>query len=87
MQLRLSFVLAFAVLLSGMTGLSHAKERAPDPLSPARKRDQAAIEWKLPHQFDEAVREAKAKNRILLIKGVSFGIDEAGATCATDGMW
>ncbi len=54
---------------------------------PGWARDRAAIQWKLPHQFSDALKEAKSKNRILLIKGVSFGIDDAGAKCATDGMW
>lgn len=58
-----------------------------DETTPAERRATAAIEWKLPHQFDEALAEAKKTNRLLLIKGVSFGIDDAGAKCATKGKW
>ena len=54
---------------------------------PQQARAEAAIEWHLPHQFGEAREASKTKNRILLIKGVSFGIDEAGAQCATKGKW
>ena len=55
--------------------------------SEPRERAQAAIDWKLPHQFDEAVAEAERSKRILVIKGVSFGIDPEGAQCATKGKW
>ncbi len=55
--------------------------------SPAPAADTAAIEWVLPADFDEALKRAKDENRLLLIKGVSFGIDQAGATCATAGTW
>ena len=54
---------------------------------PQQARAEAAIEWHLPHQFSEAREASKKQSRILLIKGVSFGIDEAGAQCATKGKW
>jgi len=49
--------------------------------------DECSIRWHFPHQFEEARARSKAENRILLVKGVSFGIDEEGATCATKGKW
>lgn len=45
------------------------------------------IDWVLPGHFDEAVARSKTEQRLLLIKGVSFGIDVAGAACATKGKW
>ena len=49
--------------------------------------DPSAIRWHYPHQFEEARARAAKEKRILLIKGVSFGIDDIGATCATKGRW
>ena len=45
------------------------------------------IDWVLPSDFDKALARSTAEHRLLLIKGVSFGIDVAGATCATKGKW
>ena len=49
--------------------------------------DRSAIHWVLPGHFDDAVARAKEEKRILIIKGVSFGIDAEGAKCATKGHW
>ena len=49
--------------------------------------DTSAIRWFYPDQFESACEAAKTRQRILLIKGISFGIDEAGARCATKGRW
>lgn len=49
--------------------------------------DDSAIDWVLPGHFPDAWERARAERRILLIKGVSFGIDAAGAKCATEGTW
>ena len=62
--------------------LPAAPQEAPAPAA-----DTAAIEWVLPAHFDAALKRAKEENRLLLIKGVSFGIDEAAASCATAGTW
>lgn len=67
-----------------LSGTAHA---ADEPTTPATDRNDGAIRWHLPDQFDAAVARAKKEKRILLIKGVSFGIDEAGAKCATKGKW
>lgn len=53
----------------------------------AQNCDPTAIRWHLPGTFEEAWKRAKAENRMLLIKGISFGIDDAGASCATKGRW
>ena len=58
-----------------------ATQEAPPPC------DTNAIRWVLPADFDVALRRARAESRLLLIKGVSFGIDAEGAKCATKGRW
>ena len=49
--------------------------------------DTTNIRWVLPASFATALERAKEEHRLMLIKGVSFNIDEAGATCATKGTW
>src|SRR5262249_39558092 len=49
--------------------------------------DATSIRWVLPKDFKAAVERANEEHRLLLIKGVSFNIDEVGATCATKGTW
>jgi hypothetical protein len=49
--------------------------------------DECSIRWHFPHEFDAARARSRDGNRILLVKGVSFGIDDEGATCATKGRW
>ena len=49
--------------------------------------DRSAIQWTLPGQFEEALARAKKENRLIIIKGIAFGVDEAGAKCATKGDW
>jgi hypothetical protein len=60
---------------------------APAAQDPAPTHDAAAIRWVLPDAFDEALRRAHVEERLVLVKGVSFGIDDAGARCATKGKW
>ena len=75
--------------LLGLVGSGGALSAAPEDgaASGPAARAQAAIRWFLPARFDEALAAARAQKRILVIKGVSFGIDEAGARCATAGLW
>ncbi|MBI3408400.1 MAG: hypothetical protein HY040_08590 [Planctomycetes bacterium] len=47
----------------------------------------SAIRWFLPGQFEEARAHAEKTKRILMVKGISFGIDAVGAKCATKGNW
>jgi len=49
--------------------------------------DSRAIEWAFPGEFAEARRRSKEEQRILMIKGVSFGIDEVGLVEPTKGEW
>ena len=70
-----------AVLLAALYLPGHAEAGRAD------ERARAAIEWKLPDQFEAARDQAQRDKRLLIVKGVSFGIDQAGATCATKGKW
>jgi len=49
--------------------------------------DRSAIEWVLPGEFPRALERAQTEQRILVVKGISFGVDVAGAKCATKGVW
>ena len=49
--------------------------------------DTTNIRWVLPGDFATAQRRARAEHRLILVKGISFGVDDAGARCATDGTW
>ena len=49
--------------------------------------DRAAIQWVLPGDFPQALERAQKEQRVLVIKGISFGVDAAGAKCATKGVW
>jgi hypothetical protein len=49
--------------------------------------DTTAIDWYFPGDFEAARTAAEKSNRILLIKGIAFGVDAAGAKCATKGCW
>ena len=49
--------------------------------------DTSAIDWHLPGDFAAARAAADKANRILLIKGIAFGVDAEGAKCATKGCW
>ena len=67
---------AFAALLVPLVGQQHDRACNTDN-----------IDWVLPGHFQEAVSRGKSEQRLILIKGVSFGIDVAGARCATKGKW
>jgi hypothetical protein len=49
--------------------------------------DPSAIEWHIPGDFKKALKKSVETQRLLIIKGISFGVDEAGAKCATKGDW
>ncbi len=49
--------------------------------------DPSAITWFIPGQFQDARERARSEKRLLIIKGISFGVDAAGARCATKGKW
>ena len=64
--------------------LQNARAQSEESAIPC---DRSKINWVLPGNFAEAVKRARDENRIIMIKGVSFGIDSLGATCATKGKW
>ena len=70
---------------------ANATNEPGDPLPPTRPPvygiDRARIAWVLPGDFELAFARARCENRILLIKTVSFGIDDLGASDATKGRW
>lgn len=63
-----------------------AAQEPPSP-GPSASCNTTNIRWVLPGDFSTAVQRAVTERRMLLIKGISFGVDEAGATCATKGKW
>ncbi len=54
---------------------------------PAACTDRSAIRWHVPGEFESARKEAEKEKRLLLVKGIAFGVDEAGAKDATKGCW
>jgi hypothetical protein len=77
-----SSLLPLATVLSAYGPLGAQQDDAAMP--PCNK---TQIQWVLPGNFDAARQRAVTEQRMLLIKGISFGIDEAGAQCATKGLW
>jgi hypothetical protein len=49
--------------------------------------DRTAIRWRVPGEFEDARKEAEKEKRLLLVKGIAFGVDELGAKDATKGCW
>ena len=49
--------------------------------------DTTAIRWFKPGEFDKARKLARGSKRLILVKGISFGVDDVGAKCATKGKW
>ena len=49
--------------------------------------DSRSIQWIFPGNLSEARERCRRENRLLLIKGVSFGIDEEGLRSPTMGTW
>jgi hypothetical protein len=49
--------------------------------------DRSAVRWHVPGEFEAARKEAEKEKRLLLVKGIAFGVDEAGAKSATKGCW
>ena len=78
--MKLQFVIPTALVLAG----SAATLRAQDDTITC---DRTSIQWVLPGDFAQALARAKQEQRILVIKGISFGVDDAGAKCATKGVW
>ena len=49
--------------------------------------DRSAIQWGLPGNFAAARERARRERRLLILKGIAFGLDERGARDATSGRW
>ena len=49
--------------------------------------DDTVVAFVCPGSFAEARQRASEERRPLLVKGVAFGMDEAGATTPTRGHW
>ena len=75
--------MAFGLSLCGI-GAALAGDQKKERLT---CKDPSAIRWFLPGQFEEARTHAEKTKRILIVKGISFGIDAVGAKCATKGNW
>ena len=82
--LRISLLLSLP-LSASFAGLAVADD--PPRLQAEHGCDTTNIRWVLPADFKTALERSKSERRLLLIKGVSFNVDEAGATCATKGTW
>lgn len=80
------FPIAIAIAILCATAALSAQE--PDD-KPTRLQcfDPVAIQWVHPGEFETALKKASEQQRILLINGLGFGIDEEGARCATKGCW
>jgi hypothetical protein len=75
--------LAALLLPTGPMAQAQAAPRAPMESAG----DRTAIRWHGPGEFAAARERAEHEKRLLLIKGISFGVDELGASCATKGRW
>jgi hypothetical protein len=73
-------------LLLGVFAAASPAQEAQDQ-QPELGCDPSAIQWFIPGQFEEALARAKEEKRLLIIKGISFGVDDVGAKCATKGKW
>ena len=76
--MKLQFVIPVAIALAGSVATLPAQGTACD---------RTAIAWVLPGDFEQALARAQKEQRILVIKGISFGVDDDGAKCATKGVW
>lgn len=77
--------LAFSVLC--ITAFGPGQDKVQPQVDLDHACQSHGIRWHLPGDFDEVVKLARKQGRLILIKGISFGIDELGAKCATKGKW
>lgn len=77
-----------AAALAVLAATTHAAAQSPTTAAPAASATNSTnIEWVLPGNFEVARSRAAKEERILIVKGVSFGIDSIGAGCAQKGRW
>ena len=72
---------ALTLFLGGAAGAGGPDEKAPVC------QNTLDINWVLPGEFGEARTRSQKENRLLMIKGIAFGIDEVGARNAKKGCW
>lgn len=77
-------ILTIALIL-GLLGCAGSVARAGDVA--AECTDHSAVTWVLPGQFEDAQKKSASEKRLLLIKGIAFGVDELGAKDARKGCW
>ena len=82
-RLRSFLAVALSMLALARGVPLQAQDAAPEPAAC----DPSAIQWFLPGDFAKARATAERTGRLLAIKGISFGVDEVGARCATKGRW
>ena len=85
--LRLSLVPLALALSSAPPSSAQKPALDPPEAAPELGCDESAIRWAFPDEFAAARERARAERRLLIIKGISFGVDDAGAKCATAGQW
>ena len=80
--------IAIPALAATLVALAAAPAAAQSRVAQAPKcGDATNIDFIYPGQFARALAKAKQARRPLIIKGVAFGVDQVGATCATKGHW
>lgn len=91
MKLRSLFAAGSTIAFVLMTSADNFAQDSSETTTPIEKAglgcDKTAIEWLKPGEFEVARSRAQKEKRLLIIKGISFGVDDAGAKCATKGMW
>lgn len=76
----------FRVLIAGLVVVNAVHGvRAGDEF--ANCQDKTAIQWFTPGSFAAARLQAENTKRLMMVKGIAFGVDEVGAKCATKGCW
>ena len=82
--MRVPLFLLLVVALFPAAALQAQDSSSPEPVAAG---DPTVVEFILPGHFKEALAASTERNRCLLVKGVAFGVDAAGAVCATKGHW
>lgn len=66
-----------------LAGTSHAQDDSQTKID----LNSQSIQWFVPGKFEDAMEKSRQQERILLMRGLGFGLDEEGASCATKGCW
>ena len=76
----------YATILAAMCAQTPTAADSPDEEWGDCQQTQS-IEWFRPGSLSAALDRCRETGRILMIKGVSFGIDEVGLEHPTKGTW